>query len=356
MRLVRRSHPLHIGFLGCGLVTRGRHLPALRRLTDVSVVALCDPDPAALAAAAALAPAASRHSDWSELLEHRGVEALAVCTPPASHPELGVATLRAGRHLFVEKPPAVDLDGTATLLAAAEASGVVAAVGFNLRCHDLVRRARSLVGAGAIGRVRAIHSIFTDQLPGSGSWRAEPARGGGPLLDKGVHHADLWRFLLDDEIQQVSALSDPSSRTVALIARAEGGTVAGALLGDHAVPSQGVWIDGDAGRIEISLYRADGLVRTAPGEVPGAFAGRMRRLTSAGVQLAAGARKVRAGGAVLASYRDQWRAFAMAIRSGGEVPATLRDGWSAMAIADAAGRSLREGRGVAVAQSALIAA
>ncbi|MCP9484296.1 MAG: Gfo/Idh/MocA family oxidoreductase [Gaiellaceae bacterium MAG52_C11] len=195
---------LRVGVIGCGSIARAVHLPVLRRIPGVVLAAVADIDPAALEAVRRTAPSAALCRDAAGLLARADLDAVVVTAPSGLHAELALAVAGAGRHLYLEKPLATThSDGEAVVAAAAKA-GIVAAIGFNRRFHPAIRRARSVVRAGGIGRVGHVSATFTDggELP---AWKLARADGGGALLDLASHHVDLVRFLLDAEIEAVEA-------------------------------------------------------------------------------------------------------------------------------------------------------
>ena len=150
--------PLGVGLVGCGRVTRSHHLPALRRVPGVRAVAAFDLDAAALARV----PGVRAHESLEALLGDPAVELVAVCVPPAAHADVAVAALQAGRHVLVEKPLAATLQDALRIEDAAQGRGGRAAMGFNLRCHRKVRRLAEVVRSGALGRIRAIRSVWEE--------------------------------------------------------------------------------------------------------------------------------------------------------------------------------------------------
>src|SRR5687767_8529289 len=123
-----RSSRLRIGVVGCGEVTRHRHLPALRLVGGAEVVALADRDPAALAAAGAMAPGARLAADAEELAADPTLHAVLVATPPAQHEEVVVAMLAAGCHVLCEKPLALGVSSCDRIAAAASSANRIVTV------------------------------------------------------------------------------------------------------------------------------------------------------------------------------------------------------------------------------------
>jgi predicted dehydrogenase len=277
---------------------------------DVAAIADLDPEPRSRCD---LPERVVRVPGVGELLT-RDLDAIAICTPPDSHSQIALAALGAGRHVLVEKPPALTVE-EAERLTAAIPLGLVGACGFNLRGHRLVRRARALIGAGTIGRPRSVHGVFLTPPAASPGWRAVPDRGGDPLLDRAIHHVDLWRFLLADDVVESSV--SPVAGGLAVAGRLAGGAHGRADALDGA-SSQTIRVEGDEGRLTLDLYRA-GALALQPASA--------RSLVERGRALAGRPR----GGDVLASYREQWRTFAAAVRGEGVPLADLDDGRRALA-------------------------
>jgi predicted dehydrogenase len=263
---------LRVGIAGCGVVAQRHHLPALRAARGVQAVCAFDPDPAA-AAALGLAVAAS----LDELIER--VDLVAVCTPPGAHADVALAALEAERGVLVEKPLATTLADADRIVAAA--AGRLAATGFQLRCH---RRLPT--------RASTVHGVWSG--PGVG-----PV---GPLLDRAVHHVDLWRALLDDEV--ASARIVASDDGVRLEAVMRGGATPSLDLPAGGPARNELVVDGR----RIDLYAMAGILDRA------------RHV-----------RELGRGGPYQSAFVAQWEAIAA-----GRPPADVADGRRALEIVLAA--------------------
>src|SRR5205814_4342646 len=135
----------------------------------------------------------------------------AICLPPQLHAEVALAALERGKHLFIEKPPALNLDDCARLIEASKRDpSRKVMVGFSLRWHRLVRQAGEIIKRGELGPIRLVRTVFTSGKQSAatpGSWRTSPETGGGLIFDLGVHHFDLVRFLLESEVEEIHASS-----------------------------------------------------------------------------------------------------------------------------------------------------
>jgi predicted dehydrogenase len=350
------SHPLRVGIIGCGFATHSRHLPALARIDEATVVALADHDAEALERVAGGWGVARRYRDPQALIEDPAVEVVAICTPAVHHVPLALSAIEAGRHVFVEKPLALSLDEADRLIARAATSASKVLVGHNLRWHRLALRARELLARGAIGRVGAVRSVFGDTLlarPGLPEWRRRRAEGGGSILDKAIHHFDLWRYLLADEVEWVTAASASAAgddEVATMTARTARGTLLTAWSMDVATIFNEMTLYGEAGTLHLDFYRFDGFERISSSELPGAPATRLRRLGSSLAALAANAGELVRGGAFDTAYDRQWRHFAAVVRGDLEPGCGLDDGRAALAVALAAVRAAETGGRCAVAQ------
>jgi len=329
--------PLRIGFVGCGRVTAELHLPALARLEDVEAVALADPDTACARRVAGEFGIARVHPDAATLAADPAVDLVAVCSPPRHHAEGALAALAAGRHVFVEKPLALDLESADALVAAV--GDRVAAAGFNLRVHRQVVAARAALAEGRLGELRMIRTHWTAAARPAG-WRADPAQGGGALWELAIHHLDLWRFLSGREPTGVRASGDDD--TLALTAQIEGGPLLATTVAVGTSDANQVELAGEQGRLLLDLYRGDGPLWMPIGRAAGGVGVRLRAAAGSAASLPRQALAARAGGDYRLSYTAEWEAVLAAVRDGTLPPANFEVGRRAVALAVAAERSLRD--------------
>jgi len=340
--------------VGCGFVTRHRHLPTLRRVPEVEVVALADMDSAALNDLADRYHVRRRYSSAEGLINDAEVEAIAVCVPVAAHAKVALAALEADKHVFVEKPLTLHLEEADCLIARAARSRSKVMVGFNLRWHRHVQAAQRLVAAGGLGRVHGLSTVFSDTVlsrKGLPEWRSRRNVGGGVLLDKLAHHFDLWRFLLRDEVDEVFAFTRSGrsdDHTVSVTASMRGGALVTTLGLDDAFTSHEVTLYAERGGVHVDCYRVDGLVRSSLKDLPGAPRTRLRHFLEALTEPRATLAAIRQGGDFNASYDREWRHFAEAIRSDRFPSCGLPDGRAALEIALAAARSSSLGEPVRI--------
>src|SRR5580692_314554 len=192
--------PIGFAIVGCGLIGR-KHAVALGRIPGLALRHACDLDAARAADLAQLAPGCKSTIDLNKVLADPGVHAVIVSTLNASLAPITLASVRAGKHVLVEKPGALHAAQLREIHGATAQSGVRVRLGYNHRFHPSLQKARELIDAGALGPLMFIRGRY-----GHGGrkgydreWRADPKlSGGGELIDQGVHLIDLAGWFLGD--------------------------------------------------------------------------------------------------------------------------------------------------------------
>jgi predicted dehydrogenase len=182
------SARLGVGVIGAGVIST-QYLENLTRFPVLEVVFVADLD---LERARSQAEAFSipGHGSVEQLLADPRVDLVVNLTIPAAHVEVGLAAIAAGKHVWGEKPLALDRESGRALLDAARAAGVRVASAPDTFLGAGLQTARRLIDAGAIGTPLTAVTLF--QTPGPESWHPSPeflfARGGGPLFDVGPYY------------------------------------------------------------------------------------------------------------------------------------------------------------------------
>lgn len=314
-----RDGPLALGVLGCGFIARRVHLPALVSLPGAEVTAIAETDPVAREEANRIAPGARAFADYTELLDTAKIDAAVVCLPNVLHGEAARAVLERGRHLYLEKPIATDLDAARSVLEAWRRSGAVAMIGFNYRSHPRYERARASLRGGKLGEIVAVRTVFTGADRAMPEWKRSRASGGGVLLEKGSHHVDLVRFLLG-EIHEVSCSLDDRSARLGL--RVSTGVPVDCLFEEGTRDVDRFEIEGRRGTLTIDRHRPWFSLR------PDA----LRKLARPRYE---------------PSYRRALGRFLDAARAGRQTAPDLLDGFRSLDVIMAAEESARTGRPVA---------
>lgn len=240
------DRPVRLGIVGVGAMGAHHARAVLAdRVPGCVLSAVCDTDPKRLEPFAGV-PGFSSDRD---LIRSGRVDALLIATPHYAHTTIGVAALRAGLHVLVEKPISVHVSDAKKLIRAHRDPRQVFAAMFNQRTDPAFRRIRGMVRAGDLGAIRRIQWTITDWFRSqayydSGGWRATwSGEGGGVLLNQGVHNLDLlcWIFGSPCEVRSLC------------------------LLGAH----HAIEVEDDVSSILVFPGGATGVFVTSTGEAPG---------------------------------------------------------------------------------------
>jgi myo-inositol 2-dehydrogenase / D-chiro-inositol 1-dehydrogenase len=188
---------LRVGIAGLGRLGR-RHAENLAlRTTGAQLVAACSPVAAELDAAAQGLGVPATFADFDEFLRADGIDAVVLVTPTALHAGQVIAALEAGKHVFVEKPLALDPADCERVEAVARRHPAQAAmVGFVRRFDPSYQHAAQAIAAGGIGQPFLVRSQTCDMNDASGLFVRYAPASGGLFMDCSVHDIDLARWLL----------------------------------------------------------------------------------------------------------------------------------------------------------------
>lgn len=195
---------VRIGIIGLGNMgqVHARHLLD-GRVPRATLAAVADRNPARLAALSGV----PGFTDSAALFRSGLADAVIVATPHYDHTVAGIAALRAGVHVLMEKPLSVDKADAEKLLAAHQNRRQVFGVVFNQRTDPAYRKLRELVQGGELGIVRRVNWTITDWFRpnayfASSSWRATWAgEGGGVLINQSTHNLDLLQWIFGPPVR-----------------------------------------------------------------------------------------------------------------------------------------------------------
>jgi predicted dehydrogenase len=215
------SAPLRFGLVGAGRIAE-TYAQAFERLAVAGTAEIAGVADVRSEAAGALAgwlhcPSFTSYAAMSDAMSGaRALDAVLVCTPPATHPEISLHFLRRGTHVLCEKPLSIDTKSARLMAHTARRSGVILTMASKFRYVEDVVRAKSLVEAGAIGEVVQVESSFASRVDMAARWNSDPAlSGGGVLIDNGTHSVDLMRFFLGPLVG-VQVVEGPRSQGLAV--------------------------------------------------------------------------------------------------------------------------------------------
>ena len=191
------SPTLKVGIVGLGRLGQRHAINLAQRVPNAEVVAACSPVPAELDWAASQLRVTTGYADYDALLAHPGLDAVFLVTPTSLHAEQIIAALRAGKHVFCEKPLSLDLADCLKVEAeAARHPQLTIMIGFVRRFDASYHDAQQKIAQGVIGKPYLVRSQTCDQNDPSGAFMRFAPTSGGIFLDCSVHDVDLARWLL----------------------------------------------------------------------------------------------------------------------------------------------------------------
>lgn len=186
-----------VGIVGLGRLGKRHGENLAHRVPGAELVAACSPDADERAWAAQALGVKHVYGEYAQLLAHPGLDTVFLVTPNAFHPEQIVAGLRAGKHVFCEKPLSLVLDECLAVEAEARKHPTLKTmIGYVRRFDASYQDARAKIASGAIGRPFIVRSQTTDKNDPSGFFVRFAPKSGGIFLDMSVHDIDCARWLL----------------------------------------------------------------------------------------------------------------------------------------------------------------
>jgi len=200
---------VNVGIIGCGGIANGKHLPSLKALDNVKMIAFCDiiPERAEEAKKNYGTPDAQVFTDYRDLLAISDIEVVHVLTPNVAHAEISIAALKAGKHVMCEKPMAHTAKDARAMVEAAKESGKFLTIGYQTRSTKEYQYAHNLVKSGALGEIYYVKapSIRRRGTPTWGVFLDKEKQGGGPMIDIGTHSIDAALYIIDNyEVESVT--------------------------------------------------------------------------------------------------------------------------------------------------------
>lgn len=204
----------NVGIIGYGWVA-GAHIAALQATGRARITSILSSRPLDEAKLSAQHGCAVRvYRDLTEFLAQPDMQVVSVCSYPQEHARQAIAVARAGKHLILEKPVALNRDDLLAVRDAVAESGVRSCVCFECRYSGQLRTAKAFVDQGLLGRV---HYAEVDYFHGIGPWYGQyrwntrTQAGGSSLLSAGCHAMDALLLLMGPEVEAVSSYSTHSS-------------------------------------------------------------------------------------------------------------------------------------------------
>jgi myo-inositol 2-dehydrogenase/D-chiro-inositol 1-dehydrogenase len=193
-----------VGLIGAGRIGK-RHARTLAFESPIAQLAVvCDIDEGSARALAQEIGCDRWAVDPYAVIGDPSVDAIAIASSTDSHAPLITAAAEAGKHVFCEKPIALDLESTDRALATVERAGVKLQIGFQRRFDEAYSRAKLMMEDGKIGRIESIRESMRDPNP---PHREYVPTSGGLFRDMSIHDFDCVRWLMGEEVEELFAFA-----------------------------------------------------------------------------------------------------------------------------------------------------
>lgn len=191
---------LRVGLIGAGRIGKVHAENVALRLPEAALITVADVNLDAARAIGTRLHVPKITADPGEVIADAGIDAVLICSATDTHADLIEQAAAAGKHIFCEKPIALNLPDIDRALAAVKRSGVTLQLGFNRRFDANFMRVRQAVQSGEVGVPHILHIISRDPAPPPISYIEVS---GGIFLDMTIHDFDMARYLLGDEVEEV---------------------------------------------------------------------------------------------------------------------------------------------------------
>ena len=201
-----RMTQIRWGILGASKFAREHMGPAIHAAKGAVLSAVASRTPQSVAPFQDFAAGCRAVMGYDALIADPDIDAIYIPLPHHMHVEWTVKALNAGKHVLAEKPIAMQADDFERLIAARDATGLLAAEAYMIVHHPQWQRARQMVADGAIGRVIHITGGFSyDNSDDPQNIRNQAATGGGGMRDIGVYVLGSARYVMGANLENISA-------------------------------------------------------------------------------------------------------------------------------------------------------
>jgi predicted dehydrogenase len=298
---VSKNASVKLGVLGAGLFANAVLLPALKKAGDIELIGIASSGGLHAQHAGKKFGFQYATSSEDEIINDPNVNTVAILTRHDTHAELVIKALKAGKHVFVEKPLAINaiqLEQINTALVSNLQS--LLSVGFNRRFAPLAQKLQSLVSS--LHEPKYIHYRVNAGPIALNHWVHDPEVGGGRIIGEGCHFVDFITFLVGATPTSVSAHMLPND----------------SKYRDDNVSMTFTFPDGSIGIVD---YLANG-DKSFPKERVEVFCGGQIAILDdfVSLQMVKDGKKKEVKGAQNKGWVDEWKVFAKSMRDGGEPP------------------------------------
>lgn len=202
-KIEKSKNNINVAVIGAGGISKGYHLPNLKKIKGANIYAIVSGTGVNAKKVAKEYNANYCTTDYKEVLEDKDVDCVLIATHHNLHKEMIIESAKAGKHIYVEKPMAMNYEDVKEVVKTIRDTGVILTVGTNRRYSPLSSMAKEVIKKKG-KPVLINYRINTTTLP-LGHWVNDPVEGGGRIIGETPHFFDLMYWLLESEPVRIYA-------------------------------------------------------------------------------------------------------------------------------------------------------
>ncbi len=254
---------IRVGVIGAGNFAKRFHLPNLAKIDGFEIYAVATATGANAKYIAKKYGAKYATTDYKKIIEDKNVDAVVISTRHNTHAKIAIEALKHGKHVFVEKPAAMNEEELEELLDVAKKSGKVLMVGFNRRYSPLTKKAIEYLKKTS-GPIIINYRVNAGKLP-KDHWIYDPEEGGGRIIGEGVHFFDYINYVIGSEPKEISVTAidsssdsiKPEDNFIATVKYKDGslGNLIYTSIGGPDYPKESIYMERGGMSIEINDFK-----------------------------------------------------------------------------------------------------
>ncbi|MFY9611821.1 MAG: Gfo/Idh/MocA family oxidoreductase, partial [Blastocatellia bacterium] len=263
------SGELGVSFIGAGNFARGVLLPIVKRAAKVQLRSVAAATGLSARNAAEQFGFASSTTDYQEILKDDESKIVFIATRHDSHARMAAEALKRGKHVFVEKPLATNIEGLREVVSAARESEGLLMLGYNRRFAPIAREIKERFSKRS-GPMTIVYRVNAGQLPAE-HWTHDETEGGGRIIGEVCHFIDFVQFLTDALPERVTATGVPQAQSAGLVDDSviislsmRDGSVASIVYtasGDNSVPKEHIEVFCDRSVARVDDFKSGVFIR-----------------------------------------------------------------------------------------------
>ncbi|MBN2788818.1 MAG: Gfo/Idh/MocA family oxidoreductase [Candidatus Delongbacteria bacterium] len=198
---------IKFALVGCGRISKN-HFKAIEEINEAEIVACCDKIEERAVSSAKEYNIERHYTNYNDMLEEGGFDAVMICTPSGLHPEMGIQAANKGIHVVTEKPMAISLETADELVQACDKNNVHLFVVKQNRLNTTMQLLKKAIDKGRFGRIFLVQSNVMWQRPQSyydlAKWRGTWEFDGGAFMNQASHYVDSLYWMIG-EVESVMA-------------------------------------------------------------------------------------------------------------------------------------------------------